>query len=227
MNYGAPLNDKQVAISDLETTKAINAQEAQKPIAEKYFALSDSHYALAVFSNQLRYAAVIQSGQFITHIFRSLGDCLTQFITILSPQTFAASDTTVSTHYGIVQWGWTDAEQNLIDSNPTYSLLENAQYLSDHQDNVDKISSLYGHCFTDSMGTLLSQGDIIRDNSGNVADSGNHISSAPSGEGDCSPNSLGPNNPQFGDLVFRWRLDERRQAVLDQNLSIQNLSPVQ
>jgi hypothetical protein len=227
MNYGAPLNDKQVAITDSETTKAINNLEAQKPIAEKYFAISDSHSAIAVFSNQLRYVAVIQSGQFITHIFRSFSDCLTQFINILSPQTFAASDTAVSTHYGIVQWGWTDAEQTLIDTNTSYSLLDNALYLSDHQSDVDNIVTKYGHCFTDSLGTLLSQGDIMRDNSGNVADTGNHLSTAPAGEGDCSPTSLGPNNPQFGDLVFRWRLDERRQSALDQNLSIQNLSPVQ
>lgn len=225
MNYGAPLNDKKVAMDDMRVAKFINAQESRKPITEKYFALSNSHSAIAIFSNQLRYTAVVQSGQFISHFLRSFSSCFTQFITILSPKTFAASDTAVSTHYGIVQWGWSDEEQALADTNPSYSVLENALYLSDHQDQVDQISKLYGHCFTDTMGTLLSQGDILRDNGGDVLDSGSH-STGPSDEGDCSPKSLSLHNPQFGDLVFRWRLDQKRQAALDQNISIQNLSPI-
>jgi len=225
MNYGAPLNDKEVAMDDMRVAKFINTQESRKPISEKYFALSDSHSAIAIFSNQLRYTAVIQSGQFISHFLRSFSSCFKQFMTILSPKTFAASDTAVSTHYGIVQWGWSDEEQSLVDTNQSYTVLENALYLSDRQSQVDQISKLYGHCFTDSMGTLLSQGDILRDDNGDVLESGSH-STGPSDEGDCSPKSLGLRNPQFGDLVFRWRLDQKRQATLDHNISIQGLSPV-
>ena len=128
----------------------------------------------------------------------------------------------VKQHYGIVQWGWSDEENNLINSDPSYNILENAQILSDNSSIIDEISSKYKHCFTDSMGTLLSGGYILRDSSGDIV-GGNDKDSL----GACSPDALGPNNSRYGNFVFRWRLDQKRQSVLDQNTSIQNLSPVQ
>ena len=227
MMYGSPMNDTKTAIADADANSYINRLEAQKPISEKYFALSDSRSAIAVFSNQLRYSAKIQTAGFITNIMRSMSSCLTQIITIINPRTYAASDTSVGQHYGITQWGWTDSDQKIIESDPSFGVLENAKILSDHSSDVEKINTLYSHCFTDSMGTLLSQGDIMRDNDGNILETAYHLSSAPAGQGDCSPVSLGPNNPQFSNhMVFRWRLDQKRQAVLDQNTAIQDVGSI-
>jgi len=221
MMYGAPLTDKNVAAHDQLALNYLNKQEARKPIAEKYFALSDSRSAVSIFANQLRYTAVIKPGHFLTHSLRSFSTCLGNIISIISPKTFAASDTSVGQHYGIVQWGWSADEQKIIDSDSTFNILDNAQFLSDHQTEVDQIKAKYGHCFTDSMGTLLSGGYILRDNNGDVV-GGNDKGS----EGACSPDALGPNNPLFGTMVLRWRLDQKRQAILDQNISIQGLSPI-
>ena len=221
MMYGAPLSDKNVATHDQVALEYLNKQEAQKPIAEKYFALSDNRSAISIFTNQLRYTAIVEPGHFITHALQSFGTCLSNIISTISPKTFAASDTSVKQHYGIVQWGWSSDEQKVIDSDSTYNILENAQILSDNQVEVDQIQSKYGHCFTDTMGTLLSGGFILRNSSGDVV-GGNDKGS----EGACSPDALGPNNPQYGSMVLRWRLDQKRQAALDQNISIQGLSPV-
>ena len=222
MMYGAPLTDKSIAAHDKLALQYLDSQESKKPVFEKYFALSDSRSSVSIFANQLRYTAVIQPGQFITHYFRSFSSCISSIISIITPKTFAASDTSVKQHYGIVQWGWSDEENNLINSDPSYNILENAQIIDNNSSKIDEISAKYKHCFTDSMGTLLSRGFILRDTSGDIV-GGNDDGS----NGACSPASLGPNNPQYGDLVFRWRLDQKRQSVLDQNTSIQNLSPIQ
>jgi hypothetical protein len=219
MMYSAPLSDKNIAKHDVVAMEYINQQESKKPVLEKYFALSDSRSAISIFANQLRYTAVIQPGQFLTHYLRSFSSCISNIISIVSPRTFAASDSSVKQHYGIVQWGWTEDENNLINSDSSYNVLENAQILSDNSSTVDEISAKYKHCFTDSMGTLLSGGYILRDENGDVIGGNDNGSN-----GACSPEALGPNNPHYGDLVFRWRLDQKRQSVLDQNTSIQNVS---
>ena len=45
-------------------------------------------------------------------------------------------------------------------------------------------------------------------------------------DGQCSPNNLGPNNPdsKIGELVFRYRLEKNYQETMDQLQSIQSPS---
>ncbi len=69
-----------------------------------------------------------------------------------------------------------------------------------------KINTKYGKCFTESIGDMLSNGDVKRDQNGNVR-ADNSL---------CSPKSLGPHNPKYGDLVFRWRLAHNYNNTLDQ-----------
>jgi hypothetical protein len=104
-----------------------------------------------------------------------------------------------ATDYGNVQFGWSTAEEALITSDPSYQPVENQQVLDsaspiNGQSAEDYISSTYGQCFTDSIGTLLSSGLIQRDDNGDII----------ANQGTCSPDNLGPGN--LNGLVFRWRL---------------------
>jgi hypothetical protein len=131
-----------------------------------------------------------------------------------------AATTADTSDYGNVQFGWSDDEENLIDSDNSYLPLENQEVLdraaairpgdpngcAAGEAAEDCISATYGACFTDSIGTLLSSGDIQRDSSGNVIPN----------EGLCSPDNLGVDNPDYGTLVFRWRLAMSYNTTLTQ-----------
>jgi hypothetical protein len=126
--------------------------------------------------------------------------------------------------YNIVQWGWSTNEENLIDNDPSYDPLENANILTNSgQANV--IQNKYGKCFTDDIGTLLTDGSVNRDNDGNLQDSG---LCSPSNLSYDSPDPLATDNNAESthkqDLIFRWRLDQSYQSTLTELASIQNVN---
>jgi hypothetical protein len=129
--------------------------------------------------------------------------------------------------YGIVQFGWSTDEEDLIDSDPTYDPLVNAKIVQDSGQTAS-IAQKYAKCFgytSDGQGNLTYDstkqiGNLIggptpaiaRDDNGNVIDSG-----------DCSPNKLGPNNNEFGpQMVFRWRLDQSYRNTMTSLTDVQN-----
>lgn len=143
--------------------------------------------------------------------------------------------------YGNVQFGWSEDEEKIIDSSTSYLPLQNQQIL-DQSSKEDEIASTYAKCFgyaytsnssdimdpTDpnselqsditsgdgSLGDLLSNGDIVRDAQGNVIYD----------QGTCSPQNLGINNPQYGDLVFRWRLAMSYETTIGQLTNLQTVT---
>jgi hypothetical protein len=146
----------------------------------------------------------------------------------------AHAETPTETTYGNVQFGWTKAEETLIDSSDSFKLLENQYQLDQAKDKdgnsiEDKIDGHYGKCFKDTLGNLLSAGDIRRDKDGDLVD-----------QGLCSPSNLGPNNTEdcgsrfgrlgdhypCGDLVFRWRLAHRYNTVLNQLGGLSDAKPL-
>jgi hypothetical protein len=185
--------------------------------------------------------------------------------TLFMGKTFAAAATDCNdnaTDYGNVQFGWSQDEENLLQSNVTYRPLENQQIL-DQSGEEAAIASKYAVCFgykynpdgdgsfdpTDpngdmvlndgpgddgSIGTVLSQGMIIRDVNGNVIDAGDPTQGT--GYGTCSPTNLGYKSgdplsvdsdsasPQYRDMIFRFRLAMSYDTTIDQLTSYESVS---
>lgn len=206
MNYAAPMSSKNVEIDNGQIAAYLNKKEGTKPLSERYFAINNPK---SITSKTIyKIATVRNQGINITKSFSTIiGNSLLIPTKALGIHRASAAEP-LSEHYGIVQWGWTQEEEALKDTE-TYSILENALAL-DNSGQTEAIEQKYGTCFTDSMGTLLSNGDIKRNESGDVLEDDSR----------CSPKSLGPNNKDYGDLVFRWRIDKEYQNVLEQNTEI-------
>lgn len=218
--YGRPLTAAETSQSDSADLAFINDQNQSKSAYQRYFATSNAQSLLSRM-------AIGLSGNINASIFRSLVNIastlfrpmtyLGSFATSLSGSAHAA---TTDSHYGNVQFGWSQDEENLIDSNESYSSSLENQAVLDASGKENEIASKYGGCFTKSLGDLLSNtsddggGDIIRDSDGNVI----------SDKGLCSPNNLGPTNSQYGDLVFRWRLAQSYSNTLDQLTGLQDVA---
>ena len=104
----------------------------------------------------------------------------------------------------------------------TYAPLQNEQILQQNSQEVTEIENEYGQCFTETMGDMLTNGDLDRDSNGNIE----------SDNARCSPSNLGTYNPQYCevgsgkpkvcDLVFRWRLEHDYENATNTLTGIQN-----
>jgi hypothetical protein len=204
-NYGAPLDSTAVTQSNQQTVTTLAKQESQESFSQRYLALDNSSSLLSRIGMTL-YTHL--NGGFFSTITSEVGKIfnpvaiLSSIFGSLGSRAAIAAGTADTSDYGNVQFGWTQSEENLINSSASYNPLENQNAIDtsyiDGQPASQYVSTNYGACFTDTIGTLLSKGMIVRDAQGNVSNS----------QGTCSPDNLGPNNPTpgVGDLVFRWRL---------------------
>ncbi len=235
--FGRPLMPSEVNNEVQNATNLIAKENASKSFYSRYFAMDNPASLLSRFATGL--------GNFL-HPKVIMADLLRLFSDLLHPLSLfgsissllgtgtahAATEPPLLT-YGNIQFGWTNTEKALINSNDSYFPLENNKILKDSGLET-KIVQTYANCFgytynpngngdfapTDpngdltpamanmdpgSLATLITSGDIPRDSSGNVLYSG----------GLCSPQNLGVNNPTFGDLVFRWRLAMNYDTTLD------------
>jgi hypothetical protein len=202
LNYGRPLNQAEVVQSN-ESDQQIQANNVSKESTyQRYFAIdnADSLFSKIGFSV---YADL--NGSIFSNLLSKLGSifdpisAISKIFSSTDKSVALAQGTVDNTDYGNVQFGWSQSEENLINSSSTYMPLEN-QLVLDNSGEETVIANLYGHCFTYTIGQLLSEALIVRDSDGNVIDNPS-LSSAI-----CSPIYLGPKNPKYGDLVFRWRL---------------------
>ena len=235
--FGRALNQTELAKSGQSDARFIAAQNQKNSAFDRYFAPSNansmlSHVALSlsanansgILNNMLRLAGSILQPM------KSLGS-------VLSPLmgSRALADPTNSS-YGNVQFGWSEDEEKLIDSNSSYRMLDNQKFLDDsgkEKTIAAEYAVCFGYLYDDSgngsydvadpasnmkpneegtLGGLLSRGDITRDKDGNVVNN----------DKKCSPSSLGPSNSTYQDLVFRWRLAMSYNNTLDQLTSIQD-----
>jgi hypothetical protein len=129
--------------------------------------------------------------------------------------TTALADGNVNTEdYGNVVWGYSYEEQKLMDQ-PSYASPSENELRLDQSGKEEEIAGKYQKCYDDTIGKLLEEHDIKRDENGNVLNGS-----------DCSPEELGPNNPEYGDLVFRWRLKGNYSHTTDNLINIQDPSAV-
>lgn len=203
LNYGRPLDQTEVVQSD-ESDQHIQASYVSKEsVFERYFAINNADSLVSKLGFSV-YADL--NGSIFSNLMSKLGSLFDPIASI--SKIFSSTDKTVAlaqgtvdnTDYGNVQFGWSQSEENLINSSPSYMPLENQLVLDGHPGVEDTISQKYSVCFSDTIGELLSQDLIARDANGNVIDDPTASAAI------CSPQQLGPNNPTYGDLVFRWRL---------------------
>ncbi len=229
--FGRPLTKDEVGQSDEQDQQTLADQNSSRSFTDRYFALSNadslaSHIGLDLSANA--HGGFMAS---ILHlagsIFRPMGS-LAAVMGSINGSAKAAPDPSTQ-HYGNVQFGWSKQEENLINSDGSYKSLPNQAILDDSGQEA-AIAQKYAKCFgyssdsdgkltadangDGSLGSLLADGDISRDSSGNVTESG-----------DCSPSQLGPSNNDYGNhMVFRWRLSHRFDKTLDQLIDEQQIT---
>lgn len=216
INRGIPMTTPDLVADKVLGAAYIKQQNQQKPAFERYFALANPDsllsktgaFAVSSFSGKTIFAKLTS---FLANPLSNFGSIVGHHLT--PSKVFAAETVKGAGEYNIVQWGYTEEENQLIDNDEEYSPIVNELVL-EASNKAEEIQDKYGKCFTESNGTLLSSGWIVRNDDGTVVPN----------QGDCSPNKLGLHNPDgFGDLVFRWRLKYRYDATLGHLKDIQNV----
>jgi hypothetical protein len=230
--FGRPLTASELVQSNAADSAFVAYQNQSKSFTQRYLSPSNadsltSHMALALDSES-RNGIAATFFHLVATILNPM-DWLGPVISTLDGSVLAAPNPSTQ-DCGDIQFGWSQAEESLIDSNQSYRPLLNAKVVSDSGEEP-AIALKYAKCFgyssdsagdltsditTDgSLGNLLADDDMHRDSSGNVEENG----------GDCSPESLGVNNNAYGpQMVFRWRLAEQYDLTLDQMLDAQTIS---
>lgn len=209
--YGRPMTQSQIVMSNYQDAQYIALANSKKSVFDRYLnphnpvsALTNT--ALAMDNGLRRPIAVTLRG-----LFAKIGTLFepsrTVLLSLLSGNQQKALAATANTNYHLVQWGWTDDEEAVIQGNPEkYSPINNAEYVERNMD-LQALKVKYDKCFTSDMGTLLSEKMIVRDSDGNVKPD----------EGDCAPNKLGSSNEE----AFRYRLYMRYEGTLSQLVDVQ------
>lgn len=206
ITYGVPLTERQLALSYQSDMAFLASAERTKSPYQRYFDLTDSnslfsHMAFGLKSN-LGTSMIDTLSRLASTVFNPLRYFGLAGTSLNGTARAAAGNAS----NGLVNFGWTETEEGLISSDSSYGMLENERILKTGWGGkmATDVESTYGACFTETIGTLLSEEKIKRDNEGNVVDDPNIL---------CSPVNLGPKNSHgFGDLVFRWRLAKRYDA---------------
>jgi hypothetical protein len=226
--YGRPLTNTEVAQSNINSQSEIAAKTRSQSFYQRYFAVSNVNSLLNKLGTTIL-ADVNHS--FFSSVLSHLGKIFSPsslFSDIFSPLTAKAAlaqSTTDNSDYGNVQFGWSNDEVNLINSNPSYGPLEN-QLILTNSGEESAIAAKYGSCFSGNttIGDLVSanapdgENYLVRDDSGNVET--NQGLCSPANLSYASPDALSfdasPQSPQQHDMVFRWRLAMSYGNTLDQ-----------
>ncbi len=208
--YARPLTKQEAAATAEQTVQYVRTQNATKSSYQRYFALRNPQSAVSrlamstqSFASSLSISSIptFLGNLFSINTWGSIAGALTAPLVHAAPTANATA-----MFYGNIQWDFSLEEQQLLTTD-SYSMLENQRIL-DASGKEDDIEGTYGECFSGdvSLGTLISDEYIQRDDDGNVIPD----------KGLCSPDNLGPHNPQYGDLVFRWRVARGYDNTLDQ-----------
>jgi len=212
--YGRPMTQPEVLSSNMSDLAYIEGVNAKRPFNEKYLSMTNPNSLVARTASSL--SATINSDGAFNKIFSSIVTSIksvpsNMFVNMFNRDKVRAATVSGAGEYNIVQWGWSDDEESIIQNNAEYFPIEN-ELILEASGKYEELEEKYGKCYTSTMGVLLSSGDIQREQDGQVKNDA----------GDCSPLSLGINNPQYNDLVFRWRLAKRNTNVQNQLVDIQS-----
>ena len=212
--YGRPMTQPEVLSSNMSDLAYIQEKNSQLPFSEKYLAITNPNSLIARSATTL--SSTLNTKGAFDKMFSSILTSLKSvpgniFVNILNKSKVRAASVSGAGEYNIVQWGWSNDEESIIQNNADYFPIEN-ELILEASGKYEEIEGKYSKCYSSTMGTLLSSGDIQREQDGQVN----------TAAGDCSPQNLGINNPQYNDLVFRWRLAKRNTSVQNQLIDIQN-----
>lgn len=211
--YARPLSNAEIAQSQTADKGEIAFNLQQQSAFERYLALENpnslvSRMAITTGSllDRSMFSSLLNS---VATLFNPVGLTSKLFSNFNATTSAAAGENTDS--YGNVQWAYSVGELQLMKQDSYASPSENSARVEDSGKEAE-ISAKYDKCFQNSMGTLLASGDIKRNETGDITG------------GDCAPSNLGPNNPTYGDLVFRWRLKHNYTNTTDTLLGVQDPS---
>lgn len=204
---GRPMTDNETAESDAAGKRFGASLERKKNAYTRYIAISNPRSLVSRLAFSAQFQLSVGAGKTLVDTIGSVINpfkSLAKVASVISPKTYALA--TPDAHYGNVQFGWSEDEESHIENDPSYGMLENERILRE-SGQEEAIKTKYGPCFTDSLGSLLSKADIARDSDGKIVQN----------EGLCSPQNLSYNNAEFGpEMVFRWRVAQRKTATLNQ-----------
>jgi len=215
--YGAPMQDKDLGADNQSNMDNLAKINSRKSAYERYASIYNPDSLINKVATSIRSRVFVKGFSSISSISNSLFDPVrslgNMFATMFSPNAMASVNIgSGNTYYGNVQFGFTKAEQDLMNDD-SYRPIDN-EMLLEQSGKEAEIEEKYGKCFDGSVsiGTMLQDGLIKRDKSGNVL----------ADDSDCSPKNLSFNNPTYGDLVFRWRVSKSYNNTLDQLAEMQN-----
>lgn len=202
VNFGGrALTDAEAVESMAEDEQFLKALNTEKGMFERYFALDNPTSLLTKVGMNIRTSLNVNlAGSLLnkaSNIFNPLAVAPKLLGGMNQKVVYAAEGNVASLNYGLVQFGWTKAETELINKTPSYRSPSANQISFFERSDAEKIQEEYGPCIDGTVGEIIGGKWIERDNTtGNVAVD----------KGKCSPQNMGPNNPAYGDGVFRLRL---------------------
>jgi len=240
--FGRPLTPSETSGVETRDLGYVDAQKQNQSTSQKLFALSNPNSffgSLAMRASGMNLGSISSFILGFPHfVVSSIGSASHLFI----GHSLAATPPS-NVDYGMVQFGWSTDEEDLINKDSSYDPLVNDQIVNDpsNQAAVVQIAQKYAKCFgytassqgglsqdnSPYIGNLINgaEGDIPMDKNGNVQASG----------ATCSPSNLSYNSTDplaadndsqsshRNDLIFRWRLDQSYQNTLTELEGIQNV----
>jgi hypothetical protein len=218
---GRPLSQDEVAMNNVADLQFLAAKTSKENVFDRYLSPSNADSLLTHVATMASMHLSVSKFGSLFNIGSSVLNPMNALASVASSMSSSRVGAAVTdTHnYGNVQSGYSTAEQAKLridpktnqPHDPSYSLLENAKILDD-SGKRDEIQTKYGPCFDPNMkpGDLLtekaSDGEyyIVRDKAGNVIPD----------QGLCSRTNLSFDNPGYGDLVFRWRVDNGYDSTM-------------
>jgi hypothetical protein len=133
--YGRPLsNEETAALEGPSRQFMIDQQNAGKGTFDRYFSTSDPNSMVA--RTAIAFTPNLNTGLFTTimnlaaRVFNPLSS-IVHFAGSFNGGVATAGALTDTRHFGILQWGWSSTEENLIDSDDSYLPLENEKVLNE------------------------------------------------------------------------------------------------
>ena len=231
-NMGVAMSPSGTAQTKVQDLGFIHEQEQQQSVFQRYFAVSNANSFISKMGvsawAHMNLSTIPQLVVSVGRIFNPIA-AFNGVFSLFQNKSLAAATTNVdATDYNIIQYGWTPIEEWHYAHDPNYNMLNNQKIL-DHSGQEQAISDKYMKCFTSKLGDLLSNGDLQRDDKGNVLTG--------TDKGDCAPDNVSPTNRDdpiqtdkmvfanpTAELVYRWRVAIRNQNIVNQLLDTQNPS---
>lgn len=215
--YGRPLTTPEVQASKEKDIAYLQEINSRKSFKERYFAVTNpsslvSRIGMSIYSFTSKPDTI--TGKMFGSLSNSLSSLSNSLYKVFFPRKLFAATSIVSGagDYNLVQWGWSEEEEGIIQNNLDYQPMMNDLIL-DASGKKQEIETKYSKCYIDSTGKMLAEGKIQRETDGKVI----------ADKGDCSPQKLGlQNNDGYGDLVFRWRLSKRNDNIVNHFHELQN-----